>query len=315
MGRGRLLNNSGATAVASSMNCFMTDATSTVGQVALQSLLSDEAVEHISVLARHPEEFPIKHEKLTVVAGNLLEPCPWQLVAAECDTVIHVAGIRFIPQVLSLMRAGHISQLVVVGTTGVFSRFKSASEEYIHDEELLRAFLIENPTVRCVVLRPTMIYGHAGDRNVSVLQAWFRRHSLFPMFGDAHALIQPVYDADLASAVVAAVRQQCEPAGFYNVSSRTPLTYRQFIEAIAAVVGTRPQFVRLPVRASAALFETAHRLVPRFPFDGEQVWRTTDDCAFDWSAAGAALGFAPRSFEEGLRLQLERMDSSSGAER
>jgi len=40
-----------------------------------------------------------------------------------------------------------------------------------------------------------------------------------------------------------------------------------------------------------------------------------DDRAFDWSPAGAAFGFAPRSFEEGLTLQLERMDSSAGAER
>ena len=297
------------------MNCFMTGATSTVGLFALRALLEDKEVKHVSVLARHPEKFPIEHEKLTVVAGNLLEPGPWQLAANECDTVVHVAGIMFLPQLLPLMRTSAVRQLVVVGTTGVFSRFKSASQEYLHDEELLRSFLAEHPAVRCVVVRPTMIYGHAGDRNVSVLLSWFRRHSVFPMFGDGHALIQPVYDADVASAVVAAVRQRCEPAGFYNVSGRAPLMYRQFIETIAAAVGTKPSFVHLPVRASAALFETTHRLVPRFHFNGEQVWRTTDDRAFDWSAAGAAFGFAPHSFEDGLRLQLERMDASGGVER
>jgi nucleoside-diphosphate-sugar epimerase len=297
------------------MNCFMTGATSTKGLFTLRSLLDDGAVERVLVLSRSPSRFPLTDEKLTVVPGNLLEPGPWQIAVSECDTVVHVAGIMFLPQLLLLMRTSAVQQLVVVGTTGVFSRFKSASQEYIHDEGLLRSFLIERPAVRCVVLRPTMIYGHAGDRNVSVLLSWFRRHSVFPMFGDGHALIQPVCDADVASAVVAAVRQHCEPAGFYNVSGRTPLTYRQFIEAIAAAVGTRPHFVHLPVRASAALFETAHRLVPYFPFDGEQVWRTTDDLAFDWSAAGAAFGFAPHSFEEGLALQLERINSSAGAKR
>jgi nucleoside-diphosphate-sugar epimerase len=297
------------------MNCFMTGATSTVGLFVLRSLLGDGAVEHVSVLSRSPGRFPLVHEKLTVISGNLLEPGPWQLAANGCDTVVHVAGIMFLPQLLPLMRTSAARQLVVVGTTGVFSRFKSASQEYVHDEELLRSFLTENPTVRCVVLRPTMIYGHAGDRNVSVLLSWFRRHSVFPMFGDGHALIQPVYDADVASVVVTAVRQHCEPAGFYNVSGRTPLTYRQFIEAIAAAVGTKPHFVHLPVRASAALFETTHRLVPRFHFSGEQVWRTTDDRGFDWSAAGVAFGFAPCSFEEGLKLELERMGSSAGAER
>jgi nucleoside-diphosphate-sugar epimerase len=297
------------------MNCFMTGATSTTGLFALRSLLDDGAVERVSVLSRSPSRFPLTHEKLSVVSGNLLKPGPWQMAVSECDTVVHVAGIMFLPQLLLLMRTSAVQQLVVVGTTGVFSRFKSASQEYIHDEELLRSFLAEHPAVRCVVLRSTMIYGNPAGHNVSVLLSWFRRHSVFPMFGDGHALIQPVYDADVASAVVAAVRQHCEPAGFYNVSGRTPLTYCQFIEAVAAAVGTKPRLVHLPVRVSAALFETAHRFVPRFHFNGEQVWRTTDDRAFDWSAAGAAFGFAPRSFEEGLRLQLERMDSSAGAER
>jgi hypothetical protein len=93
------------------------------------------------------------------------------------------------------------------------------------------------------------------------------------------------------------------------------LTYRQFIETIATAAGTSPHFVHLPVRASAALFEVAHRLIPRFRFSGEQVWRTTDDRAFDWSAAGAAFGFAPRSFEEGLSLQLQSTVLLAGAER
>lgn len=297
------------------MNCFMTGATSTVGVFSLRSLLGDGAVEHVSVLSRSPSRFPLTHEKLTIVPGNLLEPGPWQLAANGCDTIVHAAGIMFLPQLLPLMQTSAARQFVVVGTTGVFSRFKSASQEYVHDEELLRSFLTEHPTVRCVVLRPTMIYGNPAGHNVPILLSWFRRHSVFPMFGDGHALIQPVYDADVASAVIAAVRQHCEPAGFYNVPGRTPLTYRQFIETIASAAGTKPNFVHLPVRASAALFEMAHQFIPRFRFNGEQVWRTTEDRAFDWSAAGAAFGFAPRCFEEGLRLQQERMDSSAGAER
>lgn len=295
------------------MRYFMTGATSTVGQDTLRCLLEDKDVERILVLARHPETFPIKHEKLTVVPGDLFAPDRWQSVLNKCDMIVHVAGIMFLPQILPLIQTDVTQQIVVVGTTGVFSRFKSASQEYAHDEELLRSFLASHPAMRCVVLRPTMIYGNPAGRNVSTLLSWFTKHSIFPMFGDGHALIQPVYDADVASAVVAAIRQHCEPAGFYNVSGRAPLTYRQFIETIAAAVGTKPRFMHLPVRASATLFETAHRLIRRFPFNGEQVWRTTDDRAFDWSAAGDAFGFAPRSFEDGLQLALERMNVSGAS--
>jgi hypothetical protein len=91
--------------------------------------------------------------------------------------------------------------------------------------------------------------------------------------------------------------------------------YRRFIEAIVTTACIRPFFVHVPVCASARLFNVAHGLVPRFHFNGEQVWCTTDDRAFDWSAAGHAFGFSPHSFEEGLTLQLERMGVSGEAER
>lgn len=109
------------------MNCFMTGATSATGLFALRSLLDDGAVERVLVLRRSPSRFPLTDEKLTVVPGNLLEPGPWQIAVSECDTVVHVAGIMFLPQLLLLMRTSAVQQLVVVGTTGVFSRFKSAS--------------------------------------------------------------------------------------------------------------------------------------------------------------------------------------------
>ena len=81
--------------------------------------------------------------------------------------------------------------------------------------------------------------------------------------------------------------------------SNVPLRTRRQSSSCCADVGRR----------------TAHFLTPCFRFSGEQVWRTTDDRAFDWSATGDAFGFAPRSFEDGLRLQLERMDVSVGVER
>ena len=54
------------------MNCSMEGATSTVGQFALRSLLSDEAIEHVAVLALYAEMFPIGHDKLMVMLGDLL---------------------------------------------------------------------------------------------------------------------------------------------------------------------------------------------------------------------------------------------------
>ena len=45
----------------------------------------------------------------------------------------------------------------------------------------------------------------------------------------------------------------------------------------------------------------------------EQLLRLREDKAFDHSAASRDFGFAPRSFAEGVRAEVELLRSSSGA--
>jgi len=245
-------------------------------------------------------------------AGVLL--CTGDLVTGEgltnamsgVDTVIHIAGVRFVRPILQGMRDSCVRRGVFVNTTGVFSKFKSASELYQTLETEMQTIL----TVMgadYVVIRPTMIYGDGRDRNICRLFQHFSRHRLFPMFGDGSALIQPVYFHDVASAILSAYDALGTHKDFYNVSGESAVTYRQLLTEIARLCGRQPIFVHLPLRLTAGSIDVVRRVYPRFPLKGEQVWRTTESRAFDHKDAWNDLGFRPLSIYEGLKLEAEAL--------
>jgi len=222
------------------------------------------------------------------------------------DTVIHIAGVRFVRPILQGMRDSCVRRGVFVNTTGVFSKFKSASELYQTLETEMQTIL----TVMgadYVVIRPTMIYGDGRDRNICRLFQHFSRHRLFPMFGDGSALIQPVYFHDVASAILSAYDALGTHKDFYNVSGESAVTYRQLLTEIARLCGRQPIFVHLPLRLTAGSIDVVRRVYPRFPLKGEQVWRTTESRAFDHKDAWNDLGFRPLSIYEGLKLEAEAL--------
>ena len=218
------------------------------------------------------------------------------------DTVIHIAGVRFVRPILQGMRDCRVHRGVFVNTTGVFSKFKSASELY----QTLEAEMQTSLTAMgadYVAIRPTMIYGDARDRSICRLFEHFSHHRLFPMFGDGSALIQPVYFHDVASAILSAYEALGTHNGFYNVSGESAVTYRTLLTEIARLCRRQPIFVQLPLRLTASTINAVRWVYPRFPLKGEQVWRTTESRAFDHSDAWRDLGFRPLSIEEGLRLE------------
>ena len=52
------------------------------------------------------------------------------------------------------------------------------------------------------IVRPTMIYGTPGDRNMIRLVEWINRWPVLPVFGDSRSLQQPVHVKDVAWAGV-----------------------------------------------------------------------------------------------------------------
>jgi nucleoside-diphosphate-sugar epimerase len=154
-----------------------------------------------------------------------------------------------------------------------------------------------------------MIYGAAGDRNLSRLLALLARFRpapvplVVPVPGGGLQLQQPVHVADLAEAVLAAVERTGAAGHRYDVAGPEPLTFAELLRGSAAAVGCRIRLVPVPMAPVVALTRGYERISRRPRIRVEQWQRLAEDKAFGIEAAARDLDYAARSFTEGIRAE------------
>ena len=135
------------------------------------------------------------------------------------------------------------------------------------------------------------------------------RSPVFPMFGSGRALMQPVFVEDLAAGIVTAITKGGLEFKEYNLCGPEPISYREIVETILQILHRRVVLVSVNTHAAAVIARYAQR-IPGFPVTEEQVLRLLEDKAFDISAAVTDLDYRPRSFLDGMSLEIAEMRSA-----
>lgn len=247
--------------------------------------------------------------KLERVYGDLTDEAFLARALEGVGTVLHIAGIFATPAVLRQGERAGVGWYVLVHTTARYSRFRRAFGPYVEIED---AVLAGAQRDKVTILRPTMIYGAAQDRNMSRLIRVLSRVRVFPVFGKGAALMQPVHAGDLARAYGLILEHRAVTRGkAYNLSGRAPLSYRALLGEVAAALDRRIWFPSVPIGLSRAIVRLSERLLgERSPVIEEQVLRLTEDKVFDWSDAARDFGYDPIPFAQGIRLQVAQMGLS-----
>jgi nucleoside-diphosphate-sugar epimerase len=216
--------------------------------------------------------------------------------SAGADALVNVASLGFghAPAIVSAAERSGITRAVYVSTTGVTTKLDPPSKRV----RLAAEATIVGSGIPSTIIRPTMIYGAPGDRNMERLLKVLARTPIFPVPG-AHHLHQPVHVDDLAAAIVSALGR--EAAGtMYDVPGPAPLRFDAIVRTAAIAVGRRVRTMPVPSRPLVAALSLAERLGDRAPLKAEQVLRLLEDKAFDVGPAREDLGHEPRSFEDGI---------------
>ena len=93
----------------------------------------------------------------------------------------------------------------------------------------------------------------------------------------------------------------------YNVSGAEPLTYNQLIDTVCEALGRRVRKVHMAVAPLVTALSAIEHSPVRLPIKAEQILRLNEDKAFDSHEAIEDFGYRPRSFSEGIRLELQEM--------
>jgi nucleoside-diphosphate-sugar epimerase len=192
--------------------------------------------------------------------------------------------------------------LIVIGSTGVYSQYRQASQLKQEMEQRLRDY-----KGSYCLLRPTMIYGSPRDKNIHRLVKFCDRWVFFPVFGSGENLLQPIHAEDLAQALLS-VYQNPKLQGAYDLSGGSIVSFKELLSLVGKYLGKPVRQVSLPLNFgvwSATLLERV--LKSRSPVRQEQILRLQEDKAFPHDRAKEDFGFSPRTFEVGLKQEIELM--------
>lgn len=225
-------------------------------------------------------------------------------------TIIHISWIMHSPKIVEAAIGNNVSWAILVHTTGRFSKYKSASEEYINIEDSL---LELKNKINLTVLRPTMIYGSVADRNMIKLIDFLNRFRLFPLFGKGENLMQPVHARDLGNAYYdVLMNPSVTMNNNYNLSGKNPLTYRKLIETVSKKLNKKTVLVTLPLGFSIFSARIYNKITSKALISEEQVLRMQEDKAFSYEKAKNDFGYNPIDFEEGIQEEVKLYLKSKG---
>ena len=217
-----------------------------------------------------------------------------------CDTLLCLVSLGFghAPAIVTAAERAGIKRAVFVSTTAVTTTLDPPSKRVrLAAEDCVRA-----AALGWTIVRPTMIYGAPGDRNMSRLLGLLTRAPVMPVPG-ARRLHQPVHVADLAQAVLAAVACQAAVSQRYDVAGPEPLTFAELLRISAAAVGSRTRFVPVPLAPLVAAAR-AYECISRSPrLRAEQILRLGENKVFPIDDAARDFGYAPRAFADGIQAQ------------
>jgi len=193
-------------------------------------------------------------------------------------------------------------RLIVVSSTGVFSSYRRSAGRIQLIEKR-----IELSGLSYTILRPTMIYGTPDDRNISRLVRFVEKSRIVPLPGAGKARFQPVHVTDLARCILTCLASERSIGTAYNVPGGSAHSLKELVGIIAGELGRKVTPAPVPFFLVLTAVRAASLLRGMRGIDTEQIERLRENKTFSYDDAAADLGYAPMTFEEGLRLQLDAM--------
>jgi len=218
------------------------------------------------------------------------------------DILVNIASLGFghAESIIRAAKEAGIQRAIFISTTAIFTQLNVKSRQI----RMAAEQAVETSGLKYTILRPTMIYGSPRDRNMWRLIRFMRLSPIVPIFGDGKYLQQPIYVEDVASAVLASLKTEASVNKSYNIAGKHALTYNEVVDTIAKAMNKRVWKIHVPSKPVVSLLSLFEKIHIPFPIKAEQVLRLNENKDFSYEEAGRDFGFSPRSFEEGIRLEL-----------
>ncbi|MGA9875182.1 MAG: NAD(P)H-binding protein [Solirubrobacteraceae bacterium] len=283
---------------------LLTGGTGLIGSALLRRLVAEG--QPVRCLVRDPRRLGPQRVRVQIALGDLADPPSFRNAMRGVDTVVHLAAsTRDQPR-------GSIEELAAIATWRMVEAAQRAGVEHFvffsalgasthHRARLFRAKALAEQAVResdmrSTVIAPSLVYA-PGDRWLTLIE----RLSLLPIMpvsGNGKAVCQPIWAEDVASCVIAVLRDSDHKAHErYELAGPELLTYKEFIRAALESMGRERPLAPVPTAAVSRALRLLERATgTSAPITWDEAELLEANMVTSDGAAGAqALGLKPRS--------------------
>ncbi len=228
------------------------------------------------------------------------------------DTVVHIAGIKWSRSLVHAAAGNFVRRLITVHTTGIYSKYKAAGEEYRNIDDFVY-MMSKSKNIILTILRPTMIYGTISDRNIASFIKMVDRFPVMPVVNNAEYELQPVHFADLGRAYYdVLVNEKITGGHDYILSGGEEITLRDMLTEMGAYLGKKMRFVNVPfpIAYTGAWFLyliSFGKIELR-----EKVQRLCEPRVYPHEEATRDFGYDPRTFRSAIGDEVREYLEATG---
>jgi len=288
---------------------LLTGATGSIGSRLLPLLL--ESGEDVRCLVREPRRLGERRVDVQIALGDLGEMSDPYLVRQALrgvDTVVHLAAtIRDQPpkRIEELNGLATARLLRAAERSGVrrfvfFSALNASAAQrtrFFRAKWLAEQAVLSSP-LQTTVFAPSIVYDHS-DPWITLLRR-FSFLPVLPVSGTGRAAFEPIWAADVARAVAAALGREAMPR--YELAGPERLSYDEMSDLVSRIAGRPRPLVHLPLGAVRAGLIAGRSLF------GEAVFATWEEAELmevsmvseRGTADVQALGVQPRRMSDVL---------------
>lgn len=154
----------------------------------------------------------------------------------------------------------HISSSVVESVSGDhYTRTKRDQEKMVLESG-----------IRCVVLRPTLMFGWFDRKHLGWLARFMKKVPVFPIPGNGIYMRQPLYVGDFCNIIIRCL-ETSSSGQIYNITGLEEISYIDIIRTIRRITGAKTLILKIPYALFAALLKVWAWFDKEPPFTVDQL--------------------------------------------
>ena len=220
------------------------------------------------------------------------------------DTVVHIAGIHWSREIATAAGNNYIRRMIMVHTTGIYSKYKEAGEEYRNIDEYVYQ-VCKGKDIILTILRPTMIYGTISDGNVAKFIKMVDLFPIMPVVNNAEYELQPVHFEDLGKAYYdVLVNEEITGGHDYILSGGEEIMLKDMFNEMGAYLAKRMRYLSVPFPiAYGGAWLVYLASIKKIDFR-EKVQRLCEPRVYPHEEATRDFGYSPRTFRKGIAAEV-----------